>query len=151
MLQSASRGGGSPWQGGFSLAGGVLPGRGGVLPGRGDSPWQEGSSWQTPLPPVNRMTNRCKHITLATTSLRPVKMYVCKDILCKWLSVQFSQCYLQVTFHVAGWPNNPIQHHLAVSDSRKEVECIVAGRLQILLQLDGNNATAALFVKNMIT
>ena len=28
---------------------------------------------QTP-PPVNRMTNRCKNITLATTSLRPVIM-----------------------------------------------------------------------------
>ena len=27
----------------------------------------------TPLP-VNRMTNRCKNITLATTSLRPVKI-----------------------------------------------------------------------------
>ena len=26
-------------------------------------------------PPVNRMTNRCKNITLATTSLRPVKIY----------------------------------------------------------------------------
>ena len=25
-----------------------------------------------PAPPVNRMTNRCKNITLATTSLRPV-------------------------------------------------------------------------------
>ena len=25
-------------------------------------------------PPVNRMTNRCKNITLATTSLRPVNM-----------------------------------------------------------------------------
>ena len=25
-----------------------------------------------PPPPVNRMTNRCKNITLATTSLRPV-------------------------------------------------------------------------------
>ena len=29
---------------------------------------------QTPPPPVNRMTNRCKNITLATTSLRPVKV-----------------------------------------------------------------------------
>ena len=28
---------------------------------------------QTPLP-VNRMTDRCKNITLATTSLRPVKI-----------------------------------------------------------------------------
>ena len=27
-------------------------------------------------PPVNRMTNRCKNITLATTSLRPVKMSI---------------------------------------------------------------------------
>ena len=44
-------------QGGFSLAGGVLPGRG-------------GSPWQTPT--VNRMTDRCKNITLATTSLQPV-------------------------------------------------------------------------------
>ena len=26
-------------------------------------------------PPVNRMTNSCKNITLATTSLQPVKMY----------------------------------------------------------------------------
>ena len=25
------------------------------------------------IPPVNRMTDRCKNITLATTSLRPVK------------------------------------------------------------------------------
>ena len=49
MLQSASWG---VWSGdGFSLAGG-------------------GSPWQTP--PVNRMTDRCKNITLATTSLRPV-------------------------------------------------------------------------------
>ena len=29
---------------------------------------------QNPPPPVNRMTNRCKNITLATTSLRPVKI-----------------------------------------------------------------------------
>ena len=28
--------------------------------------------WDTTTPPVNRMTNRCKNITLATTSLRPV-------------------------------------------------------------------------------
>ena len=27
-----------------------------------------------PLPPVNRMTNRCKNITLATTSWRPVNI-----------------------------------------------------------------------------
>ena len=30
-------------------------------------------------PPVNRMTNRCKNITLATTSLRPVKREITID------------------------------------------------------------------------
>ena len=77
MLQSASRGGsgargGSPWRGGVSLAGGV----------GGCSPWQGGFSLAGGVlptgapPPVNRMTNRCKNITLATTSLRPVKMFL---------------------------------------------------------------------------
>ena len=69
--------GGSPWQG-------VLPSGG--SPCRGGSPWQGGSPWwvvslagggipactEADLPPVNRMTDRCKNITLATTSLRPV-------------------------------------------------------------------------------
>ena len=62
--------GGFPWQGG-------LLGRGVSL--AGGSPWQGGgvslaggSTRQTP--PVNRMTDRCKNITLATTSLRPVKI-----------------------------------------------------------------------------
>ena len=62
--------GGSPWSGGVlpgpggsPWSGGVLPGPGGVLPG----PW--GFSVD---PPVNRITDTCKNITLATTSLRPV-------------------------------------------------------------------------------
>ena len=70
---------GSPWQG-VSLAGGLL-GMGG-LPG-GGSPWQGGLlgrgvslAWGGLLgrgvlrqtPPVNRMTNRCKNITLPPTS-----------------------------------------------------------------------------------
>ena len=59
-----SRGEGcSPWSGGFSLPGG---GGGGVLPAWG-GPWLE-------TPPVNRITDMCKNITLATTSLRPLKM-----------------------------------------------------------------------------
>ena len=66
--------GGSPWSGGVLLGpGGVLLGPGGFslvpgggLPGRGGSP-------ETP-PPVDRITDTCKNITLATTSLRPVKM-----------------------------------------------------------------------------
>ena len=47
--------------GGCLTWGAVLPG-GCLLPG--------GSS--SDMPPVNRMTDRCKNITLATTSLRPV-------------------------------------------------------------------------------
>ena len=73
--------------GGVCSQGGVLPGRGGllpgggVLPGRGDSPWQRGFSLPGGVPPcpetprVNRITDTCKNITLATTSLRPVKMW----------------------------------------------------------------------------
>ena len=41
------------------LDGGYLPGPGGGLPGQ-------------ILPPVNRMNDRCKNITLAKTSFRPV-------------------------------------------------------------------------------
>ena len=65
--------GGSPWQGGFSLAGGFSLGC--PWPG-GGSPWQGGlpggGFFLADPPPVNRMTDRCKNITLATTSLRPV-------------------------------------------------------------------------------
>ena len=64
------------WGGGFSMPGGVLhaggvsmPG-GGVLHGGGVWSWG-GSPCQTPSP-VNRMTDRCKNITLAKTSFRPV-------------------------------------------------------------------------------
>ena len=82
VCRSLLLGGGSPWQGG-------LLGRGGLLVGgvslAGGSPWQGGllgggllgrgvsqhAVRQTP-PLVNRMTDRCKNITLATTSLRPV-------------------------------------------------------------------------------
>ena len=50
--------GGSAWSGGVLPAGGVC-----LVPGgfSGD-------------PPVNRITDTCKSITLATTSLRPVNM-----------------------------------------------------------------------------
>ena len=51
-----------------------LPGRGGVvLPGPGGSAWSQGGFSGDPHPPVNRITDTCKNITLATTSLRPVK------------------------------------------------------------------------------
>ena len=87
--------------GGFSLLGGVclvqgvLPARGGCLPGLGGfslvpggSPCWEVSAWSRgfslwggvclvlggspEIPPVDRITDACKNITLATTSLRPV-------------------------------------------------------------------------------
>ena len=107
VCRSLVPGGGSPWQGGLSLAGGLLgrgvsPWRGGllgrgvspwqgVLLGRGVSPWRGGSPWQgggllgrgvsqhalrqTP-PPVDRITDTSKNITLATTSLRPVNITI---------------------------------------------------------------------------
>ena len=57
---------------GVSAPGGVCS-WGGVSAGGG---WGCVVSQHAPrqTPPVNRMTNRCKNITLATTSLRPVKM-----------------------------------------------------------------------------
>ena len=64
---------------GVSAPGGVSAGgvSGLGVSAPGGSPWQGVVSQhvlrQTP-PSVNRMTNRCKNITLATTSLWPVKM-----------------------------------------------------------------------------
>ena len=90
-----SGGGGVPGLGGVCLVGGVwsgglvclVQGRGVVclvwgwcVWSRGVCAWSGGSA-SVPCgippprpctPPVNRMTNKCKNITLATTSLRPV-------------------------------------------------------------------------------
>ena len=70
-------GGGSPW----SQGGGGLPGLGGVLLGPGGGGGVllgpgGGFSGDPPSPPVNRITDTCKNITLATTSLRPVTISV---------------------------------------------------------------------------
>ena len=59
--------------GGVCCQGGLLPvgGRGCLLGGV----WSRGigiPACSEADPPVNRMTDRCKNITLATTSLRPV-------------------------------------------------------------------------------
>ena len=59
-----SRGVSTPME--VSASGGCLLG-GCLVPGG----WYP-SMHQGRYPPVNRMTNRCKNITLATTSLRPV-------------------------------------------------------------------------------
>ena len=55
VCQSLLRGGGA-------YSGGLLSGEGGGIP----------ACTEADPPPVNRMTDRCKNITLATTSLRPV-------------------------------------------------------------------------------
>ena len=66
MLQSSSGGGGVCLVpgGGVCLVGGS-PCQGGLTGPGGACP-------ETPSPPVNRITDTCKNITLATTSLRPV-------------------------------------------------------------------------------
>ena len=84
MPESASGGrglhcGGGLHAGGVSMPGGCVSGPGGGgspclggVPGWGEFSMPGGSSpCQTPLP-VNRMTDRCKNITLAKTSFRPV-------------------------------------------------------------------------------
>ena len=62
--------GGSAWSGGVCLVWGGSPCQvlGGCLPGPG--------GWLPGDPPVNRITHTSKNITLATTSLRPVTIYV---------------------------------------------------------------------------
>ena len=76
VCQGLPPSGGSPWQGVVSFAEGVSLARGVSLAGglldRGC--WGGGGipACTKADPPVNRMTNRCKNITLATTSLRPV-------------------------------------------------------------------------------
>ena len=61
--------GGVPGPGGVYLVRGGVPGPGGYLV-RGVPAW--GGLSLPDTPPVNRMTNRCKNITLAKTSFRPV-------------------------------------------------------------------------------
>ena len=84
MPESAVLGGGVWYRGGLvpggvsgprgvSGLGGSGPGGSGVVPGGCLVLGGEGvSAGQESPPPVNRMTNRCKNITLAKTSFRPV-------------------------------------------------------------------------------
>ena len=52
---------GGVWSGGYLVRG--VCSRGGIT-----------ACTEAESPPLNRMTDRCKNITLATTSLRPVKI-----------------------------------------------------------------------------
>ena len=72
-----SWGGWLPGQGVVAWSKGWLPGPGGWLPGPGGVAWSGGGGCLVQggdPPPVNRITDTCKNITLATTSLRPVKI-----------------------------------------------------------------------------
>ena len=74
VVSAWSQGGFSLVSGGFSLPGGVCLVRGeGGLPAQGGVCLVPGEALRRP-PPVNRITDTCKNITLATTSLRPVNM-----------------------------------------------------------------------------
>ena len=100
---------------GVCFPGGCLVWGGGVVPGPGGCAWSGGgvsglggwggvwsggvgvpgpgvclsALWDTTTtpPPVNRMTNRCKNITLATTSLRPVINIKVIPMFCKIFQV----------------------------------------------------------------
>ena len=61
----------------MSAPGGLVPGGWCVCSGEGGG---IPACTEADPPPGNRMTNRCKNITLATSSLRPVKMYVNKPL-----------------------------------------------------------------------
>ena len=60
--------GGVPGSGGCLVLGGVCSGEGVCSGGGGGIP----ACTEADIPPVDRMTDRCKNITLATTSLRLV-------------------------------------------------------------------------------
>ena len=105
-MSAWSRGG---WMSAWSRGGGCLPGPGGVdvclVPG--GSAWSGGGGWSSQhalrqTPPVNRMTNRCKNITLATTSLRPVKM--------QWITNPLVTCSELAEVHVLQQQNVARRH-----------------------------------------
>ena len=71
-----SHGGVSALGGGGVCLGGVCSGGMCLLQGVAVVVVSQHALRQKPPPPtVNRMTNRCKNITLATTSLRPVNIF----------------------------------------------------------------------------
>ena len=79
--------GGSPWSRGVSAWSGGSPWSRGVLLGPGGVCLVWGGSPETP--PVNRITDTCKNITLATTSLRKVIMPLVAMV--PWLQLNILQ------------------------------------------------------------
>ena len=69
-------GGGSPCRGGLHARGGGRFSMPGGSPSLGGSPCWGGGVLLARPPPVNRMTDRCKNITLAKTSFQPVNILV---------------------------------------------------------------------------
>ena len=74
-------------QGGFSMPGGVCL-VGGVSMPEGGLPGPRGGSPETP--PVDRITDTCKNITLATTSLRPVIIHTCVPDCTRYYSMMIT-------------------------------------------------------------
>ena len=104
MPESASGGGGGVCSGGggclpLSALGGSVP-RGCLL--RGVSAHggvlSQHAPRQTP-PLVNRMTKRCKNITLATTSLRPVTIKIDKGIHMSTQNLGYNSCFYLEPFY----------------------------------------------------
>ena len=83
---------------GVSAPGGLLP-VGGLLLG-GVCSWGGIPACTEADPPVNRMTDRCKNITLATTSLRPVKKLELHKKVSKKGSLSLGLRYLNSIFIV---------------------------------------------------
>ena len=81
---------------------------GGVSDPGGGSPCQGGSGKENPPglgeplpPPVNRMTDRCKNITLAKTSFRPVKISTKVQVLLLYQSFHCTHSYAKLQLNHA--------------------------------------------------
>ena len=93
--------------GGCSSCGGVLPGgvcasRGGGIPACIEA---------EPPPPVNRITDTSKNITLATTSLRPVNIYKVMNFV---YSIRTHGSISVTVIHSCNWPAARFYIHVVI-------------------------------------
>ena len=71
-------------------------------------------------PPVNRITDTCKNITLATTSLRPVNMHVHCFILCRGEGYISFQEAIQILKAELRYPEERALHYVKKFDKNKD-------------------------------